>query len=112
VCHSACHLPDYQSSQNPRHSAAGFAQVCEQCHTSTTTWQGARYTGHQFPIYSGAHRNFDCNRCHLTNTNYDVSSCTHCHEHNQASMDRKHQGRSGYSWESSACYHCHPNGRG
>ncbi len=108
---ASCHLPDYQASQNPRHSAAGFAQVCEQCHTSTTTWQGARYTGHAFPIYSGAHRNLDCNRCHLTNTNYDAFSCTHCHEHNQTSMDRKHQGRNGYSWVSSACYDCHPNGR-
>jgi len=106
-----CHLPDYQASQDPRHSAAGFPQVCEQCHTSTTNWQGARYAGHAFPIYSGAHRGLDCSRCHLANTNYDAFSCTHCHEHNQASMDRKHQGRSGYSWESSACHRCHPNGR-
>jgi hypothetical protein len=108
---SACHLPDYQASTNPRHTAAGFAQTCESCHTSTNTWSGAHYQAHQFPIYSGAHRNMDCTQCHLSNTNYDAFSCTHCHEHDQPSMDRKHRNESGYSWESSACYRCHPDGR-
>ena len=107
---SACHLSDYQATSDPRHSSAGFAQTCETCHTSTTTWQGARYTAHDFPIYSGAHRNRDCSACHLTNTNYDAFSCTHCHEHNQTRMNSEHQGESGYSWTSSACYRCHPNG--
>jgi hypothetical protein len=26
-------------------------------------------------------------------------------------MDRKHNGRNGYTYESTACYRCHPNGR-
>ncbi len=108
---SSCHLSDYQASANPRHAAAGFAQTCEDCHTSTTTWNGARYDGHLFPIYSGAHRNMDCNECHQTNTNYNVFSCTHCHEHRQSSMDDKHRGENGYVWLSSACYNCHPDGR-
>jgi hypothetical protein len=108
---AACHLSDYQATEDPRHSAAGFAQVCETCHTSTTTWQGARYEAHAFPIYSGAHRNFECSQCHLTNTTYAVFSCTHCHAHRQSSMDDKHRGVNGYVWQSSACYDCHPNGR-
>lgn len=106
-----CHLGDYQASTDPRHSSAGFAQTCESCHTSTTTWDGARYNAHQFPIYSGAHRNMDCTQCHLSNTNYAAFSCTHCHEHNQSSMNSEHQGENGYSWQSSACYQCHPDGR-
>ena len=109
---ASCHLADYQGSQNPRHPSAGFPQVCEQCHLSTTTWQGAHYSGHAFPIYSGAHANFDCTQCHLTNTNYDLFSCTHCHNHRQSAMDTRHLSVSGYVWQSSACYNCHPNGRG
>jgi hypothetical protein len=109
---ATCHLGDYQASLNPRHSAAGFSQACETCHASTTTWQGARYADHAFPIYSGAHRNFDCTQCHLTNTNYSAFSCTHCHAHRQSAMNSRHSGVGGYSWQSNACYHCHPNGRG
>lgn len=106
-----CHLPDYQSSQDPAHAAAGFSQACETCHNSTTTWQGARYSAHHFPIYSGAHRNFDCTQCHLQNSNYNVFSCTHCHTHSQSSMNSHHSGVNGYQWESNHCYDCHPNGR-
>jgi len=107
---NACHLDDYQGSTDPRHSTAGFAEDCESCHTSTSTWNGARYSAHGFPIYSGPHGNRDCSECHLTNTNYDLFSCTHCHEHARSAMDSKHDGESGYSWQSSECYRCHPNG--
>jgi hypothetical protein len=106
-----CHLDDYQATEDPRHGSAGFAQDCESCHTSTTTWQGARYAAHAFPITSGAHKNRACSQCHLTNTNYDAFSCTHCHEHRQSSMDSKHNGENGYVWQSNACYGCHPDGR-
>lgn len=107
-----CHLADFQTAAEPDHVAAGFQPVCEQCHASTTTWQGGRYDAHQFPIYSGAHRGFDCGECHLGNTSYQIFSCTHCHAHRQSAMDDKHAGRSGYVWESTTCYHCHPDGRG
>jgi len=107
-----CHLTNYQTSQNPRHAAAGFGMTCESCHASTTDWHAGRYDGHRFPIYSGAHRNFDCTQCHLQNTNYDVFSCTHCHTHRQSAMASQHSGVGGYVWESNHCYDCHPNGRG
>jgi hypothetical protein len=107
----SCHLSDYQATSDPKHSAAGFPQTCESCHGSFSTWQGGRYDAHDFPIYSGRHSGLACSQCHLTNTNYDVFSCTHCHEHRQSAMDDRHEGRDGYVWESSACYRCHPDGR-
>lgn len=106
-----CHLSDWQTATDPNHQAAGFSTSCEDCHDSTSTWQGARYDDHQFPIYSGAHRNFACTQCHLSSNSFGTFSCTHCHEHRQSSMDDEHRGVGGYQWLSSRCYDCHPNGR-
>ena len=101
---SACRYDEQMSEKDqvgcryddPKHSAAGFAQTCEQCHHSTTTWQGAHFDAHDFPIYSGAHSGFACSQCHLTNTNYNSFSCTHCHAHSQSSMNSRHSDVGGY----------------
>jgi hypothetical protein len=111
VC-SGCHLTKYNATTNPVHSAAGFATACESCHT-TATWLGAKYTAHDasfFPIYSGKHngRWSVCADCHTSSTNFAIFSCFQCHLKPQ--MDSKHQGRSGYSYDSARCYACHPRG--
>jgi hypothetical protein len=103
-----CHLAEYQSAV-PNHVAAGFPTTCEDCHT-TDDWDNATFS-HSFPITSGKHRNFACSQCHLQPTNFQVFSCTHCHEHRQSKMDDEHQGEPGYVWESNACYSCHPDGQ-
>jgi hypothetical protein len=38
-----------------------------------------------------------------------VFSCTTCHLKSQT--DSKHQGKSGYVYNSANCYACHPRGR-
>jgi hypothetical protein len=105
-----CHLADYNATTSPNHVAAGFPTTCEACHTSTTNWHQATFA-HSFPITSGKHNHFACGQCHLNPSNYQQFSCTHCHDHNQAEMDDKHQNVPGYTWQSSACYQCHPNGQ-
>ena len=79
---SACHLPDFQSTNNPNHVQAAFPTTCETCHT-TASWTGANFnhstTG--FPL-SGAHVNVACSSCHVNN-NYSLTAgntlCSACH---------------------------------
>jgi hypothetical protein len=109
----SCHQADYTSTTNPNHAAAAFPTTCSSCHT-TTTWLGATFDhdGSYFPIYSGAHRGkwSSCATCHTSPTNYKAFTCLSCHEHRQSEMDSKHQGRTGYRYDSQACYACHPRG--
>ena len=107
-CYS-CHQNDYNSTTDPNHASAGFPTTCQTCHT-TTSWAGATFNHTWFPIKHG-NSGGQCSTCHTNKNDYKVFQCIDCHEHNRTDMDRKHQGRSGYTWASSACYRCHPNGR-
>lgn len=111
----ACHQSDYQQASDPNHSAAGFPNTCEDCH-STTAWSPANFNhdGQYFPIYSGAHKGeWDtCADCHVNVANYSQFECINCHEHNRTKMDDKHKEVQNYSYNSAACYDCHPNGKG
>jgi len=108
-----CHTDDYTQSNNPSHSAAQFPTTCADCH-SQSAWAPATFNhdGEYFPIYSGKHKGewTNCNECHTTASNYALYSCIDCHEHNQASMNNKHQGVGGYVYNSIACFNCHPTG--
>jgi hypothetical protein len=106
-----CHLNDYNQTNNPPHASAQFPTNCESCHTQNA-WVPSTFNhdGQYFPIYSGKHNgqwNL-CSDCHTNPGNYQVFSCFSCHS--QPDMDDKHNGVSGYSYNSNACYQCHPNG--
>jgi nitrate/TMAO reductase-like tetraheme cytochrome c subunit len=114
-CYS-CHQTDYNNTSNPKHQTLGFSTVCTQCHTTNPDWKPASYREHDaksFPIYSGKHRGewTNCSECHTNTSNYSVFSCLNCHEHNKASMDSKHRGENGYSYDSASCLKCHPTGK-
>ncbi len=108
---SGCHLTDYNGTNNPAHTAAGFPTTCEGCHT-TTTWLGATFNhdASYFPIYSGKHagRWTLCADCHTSSSNYAVFTCITCHT--KSSTDSHHVGKSGYVYDSPHCYSCHPRG--
>jgi hypothetical protein len=77
---AACHLTDYNNTQNPNHAAAGFPQDCSVCH-STTAWQGATFdhstTG--FAL-TGAHTSVACSTCHRNGQFAGLNSnCSSCH---------------------------------
>ncbi|MGE0353608.1 MAG: cytochrome c3 family protein [Gemmatimonadales bacterium] len=105
-----CHQQDYDGTTNPAHGPAGFPTDCLACH-NTTGWTGANFSHTQFFPLSGAHRGINCSSCHTNSSAYSEFTCLSCHEHNQTSMDSKHRGRSGYSYDSQACLRCHPSGR-
>jgi hypothetical protein len=115
LCNS-CHLADFQGTTNPNHVTPHFPQTCADCHT-TSAWAPSTYNHdvQYFPIYSGKHKNKwsnNCLLCHTNAGNFLVYSCIDCHEHNQASMQSKHNGVANYSWVSTRCYSCHPRGSG
>lgn len=107
-----CHQTNYNQTNNPPHAASQFPTTCTDCHTQTA-WSPSNWDhdGLYFPIYSGKHNGKwnTCADCHTNPANYAVFTCTtSCHP--QASMNSKHQGISGYSYNSAACYNCHPTG--
>jgi mRNA-degrading endonuclease YafQ of YafQ-DinJ toxin-antitoxin module len=108
----ACHQSVYNATTSPSHSALGLSVQCETCH-QFTTWSFARFTQHDaiFPIHTGAHAGAwrTCATCHPNATTFTVFVCTTCHT--QPRTDPRHQGISGYQWQSQACLTCHPTGR-
>ncbi len=105
-----CHREDFDSTEDPNHTTAGFPTDCELCHyPSHVLWSQAKFD-HSFPIESGKHSQWECTDCHLT-ANYRDFSCINCHAHDRTRMDNKHREVPGYSYNSQACYGCHPQGR-
>ncbi|RMG67601.1 MAG: hypothetical protein D6722_12880 [Bacteroidetes bacterium] len=107
----ACHADDYQATNNPNHSQAQFPTDCAQCHTEDG-WTPASFDhdGMYFPIYSGKHRETwdECTICHNNPGNYGDFTCLSCHI--DPNTSNKHNGVSGYVYESTACLSCHPTG--
>lgn len=110
----SCHLANYNSTTNPNHTSSGFSKDCQTCH-SINSWKGAKFDhdSKYFPIYSGTHRGQwnACTDCHTNPASHSVFTCLNCHEHNKASMDSEHRGRSGYVYNSANCLSCHPRGK-
>jgi hypothetical protein len=113
----SCHQADYNATTNPAHPALNFSENCTECHTTIPGWKPASFRQHDalsFPIYSGRHQGewASCTDCHTNTANYKVFSCIDCHAHNKIDMDNKHQGETGYSYNSVSCLNCHPRGSG
>ncbi len=106
-CYS-CHKADYTGTTNPNHAAAGFPTTCATCHT-TTAWTGATFNHTWFPTNHG-NANGVCSTCHTNPNDYSVFQCTNCHT--AAQTNPKHNGVSGYVYNSVNCYQCHKNGGG
>jgi hypothetical protein len=118
---AGCH-PHEQATVAGQHArVADYAfdsSRCVRCHADS---QVDRVSAHgPFVITSGAHSSSgrgECLLCHPAvrsdkafGADFRVSDCLGCHGRTQ--MDDKHQGRSGYSYDTAACLRCHPDGRG
>jgi len=110
---AACHIDDYNDTDDPDHQAAGFPTTCEDCH-NTSGWDDADFNHDQmyFPIYSGNHAGEwdSCDECHVQPGDFGIFECVLCHEHNQDDTDDDHDEVGGYVYESQACFDCHPDG--
>lgn len=105
----SCHLDDWQRE----HAVDQLPQTCVSCHTQNSWSSTFNHDANEFPIRSGAHRGqwTTCATCHTTPGDFTAFTCLSCHVHDQPTMDSKHAGRSGYSYDSQRCYSCHPRGR-
>ena len=109
-----CHQQDFLDAGSPNHISAGFSTNCDECH-QMNGWQPANLPDHDglfFPIYSGEHSGTwnNCKTCHNVPDNRKIFTCVDCHEHDQPTMDPKHQGIPGYNFNSKDCLLCHPTG--
>ena len=77
----ACHLTDFQNTNNPNHASVGFPQQCDVCH-NTTAWMPATFNHNNtsFPL-TGAHTAVPCANCHVNNNYTTVpTDCYSCHK--------------------------------
>jgi hypothetical protein len=76
-----CHRDDFRRTTSPNHTAAGYSENCEHCHT-TTAWIPATNTEtHQTYPLTGAHLTITCNDCHAEGVYQGTpSSCAACHQ--------------------------------
>jgi hypothetical protein len=114
---NACHIEEFNNTSNPNHTTAEISTDCEECHSTDPGWTPAEFRSHDnlfFPIYSGEHNEEwnTCLECHNVAGNYQIFTCSECHEHNQTEMDEEHNGIGGYVYEDNACFECHPTGSG
>jgi hypothetical protein len=59
---ASCHLDDWQATQNPNHTLAGFGTDCQTCH-NTALWNGASVEHPaSFPLENAHQR--ACSACH------------------------------------------------
>ena len=107
-CYS-CHKAEYQGTNNPNHIAAGFPTTCQTCHQVIAGWAGAVFNHTWFDTQHGGAGGV-CATCHTSPSNYAVFTCTNCHT--KSDTDQKHQGVSGYVYNSANCYQCHKGGGG
>lgn len=77
----ACHLNDYNNTNNPNHTQAGFPQQCELCH-DTVLWADGKFDHNKtnFPL-TGKHQTTPCSQCHVNNNYKNLpTDCYSCHK--------------------------------
>ena len=77
----SCHQNAFNATADPKHSAAGFAATCQDCH-STAAWSGGRFD-HASTAFAltGAHQALHCNSCHADAVYRGKSTaCYSCHQ--------------------------------
>ena len=101
----ACHLNDYNQTNNPPHQAAGFPQTCEMCH-DTVAWANGKFdhTSTGWPL-TGAHLKVPCNQCHVNNNYKNLSTdCYSCHKKDYDNTTNPNHKAAGFP---TTCQICH-----
>ncbi|MGH7740459.1 MAG: hypothetical protein ACRENS_00390 [Candidatus Eiseniibacteriota bacterium] len=108
-----CHKGDYDGTNNPVHSSAGFPTGCISCH-NTTSWGASGGTGGAFNhntmttfALNGAHTSVACAGCHGDGVYKGKSTaCYSCHQTDyNGTTDPKHSSASATFVQ--ACQGCH-----
>ncbi len=104
----ACHLDDYNQTDDPNHKQLGFPTDCTQCHgTGANTWDDADSTHTSFTL-KGQHRVIQCSACHVNGRYEGLSSeCAACHLDDYNQTDNPNHKQLGFSTD---CVLCHGTG--
>ncbi len=99
-----CHLPDYQTADDPDHAAAGFPTDCEVCHRQTdASWRDATFT-HTY-VLAGVHTTLQCASCHSSGIYQGLPSlCVDCHRTDYDRTSSPNHQAAGFS---TVCNSCH-----
>jgi hypothetical protein len=102
-----CHTASYMNTTNPNHRSLGFPTQCQQCHTSFSSWQDAKFDHLQFTGFAlvGAHATIDCNSCHVGGRFQGTpSTCIGCHQKDYNGAKDPDHLASGFP---TTCQQCH-----
>ena len=81
IC-AACHMTDFEQTQNPNHGEIGIMTDCVLCHTTEPGWMPASMVNHSdYYVLQGAHAAIanDCAACHNGDYNNTPNTCFGCH---------------------------------
>jgi hypothetical protein len=106
VCWS-CHQSDYNSTADPNHSASGFPQTCDDCHTTNPGWKPASFDHSSFPLTQG-HSVPSCSDCHKGNYTNLSSACWSCHQGDYNSTSDPNHATAGFAQTCSDCHTTNP----
>jgi hypothetical protein len=99
----SCHQTDYDGTNNPPHSAAGFPTSCQFCH-NTRTWQGATFNHSGFPL-TGGHAGLACAQCHSSGVYVGLpTACVSCHQTDYNNTTNPNHTAAGFP---TTCQTCH-----
>jgi hypothetical protein len=101
----ACHLTDFQNTNNPNHASAGFPQQCDVCH-NTTAWMPATFNHNNtsFPL-TGAHTAVPCANCHVNNNYTTVpTDCYSCHKADYSGANNPNHVSAGFPTTCAVCH--------
>jgi predicted CXXCH cytochrome family protein len=105
-CYS-CHQPEYTSTTNPNHIAAGIPTVCLTCHTTNPGWQPANFNHGAFPLTLG-HASVTCADCHKGNYTNTSAECYSCHSQNYTATTNPNHLAAGFPQTCQACHTTNP----
>ena len=71
---------DYNNTTDPKHTSAGFATTCKDCHTTTNFTTSSWVHPTNLFAFTGAHVGLDCKACHADNVfKGKGTTCVTCH---------------------------------
>ncbi len=99
----ACHMADFDNSQEPIHADAEFATDCASCH-DLSGWENGIYD-HSFFALTQGHADANCSDCHVGGALFSTTSadCYACHQTDYENAVPDHPG-AGFPTD---CTDCH-----
>ncbi|MBK8555054.1 MAG: hypothetical protein IPL65_04445 [Lewinellaceae bacterium] len=100
-----CHLPNYNATTNPNHSAAGFGTNCTQCHDETA-WVPSTFDHNTIWPLNGAHATVpNCTDCHINgNYNNTPTTCIGCHHSDYNGANNPNHSSAGFPTDCTLCH--------